>query len=154
LINSAADSKIDKNLIVKLYDAYLLDKRYFKSILCVYLCECKEYDRALKIYPRRNELFGKGTNYLAVNKLTGEDFYYSSRKRQNGKMVPMKNNSRLFLQEERFIKHGLILVDAGKPKRQAIEEARAENPEDTSLILTQANLYLQTKDYETYKTDK
>jgi hypothetical protein len=43
----------------------------------------------------------------------------------------------------------------GKPKRQkAIEEARAENPEDTSLILTQANLYLQTKDYETYKTDK
>jgi hypothetical protein len=35
--------------------------------------------------------------------------------------------------------------------KKAIEEARAENPEDTSLILTQANLYLQTKDYETYK---
>jgi hypothetical protein len=32
--------------------------------------------------------------------------------------------------------------------KKAIEEARA-NPEDTSLILTQANLYLQTKDYET-----
>jgi hypothetical protein len=30
-------------------------------------------------------------------------------------------------------------------------EARAANPEDTSLILTQANLYLQTKDFETYK---
>jgi hypothetical protein len=36
---------------------------------------------------------GKGTNYLAVNKLTGEeDLYYSSRERQNGKMVPMKTN--------------------------------------------------------------
>jgi hypothetical protein len=43
----------------------------------------------------------------------------------------------------------------GKPKRQkAIEEARAENPEDTSLILTQANLYLQTKDMRLIKTDK
>jgi uncharacterized protein HemY len=45
----------------------------------------------------------------------------------------------------------LILVDAGKTEeaKKAIEEAW--NPEDTSLILTQANLYLQTKDYETYK---
>jgi uncharacterized protein HemY len=34
----------------------------------------------------------------------------------------------------------LILVDAGKTEeaKKAIEEARAENPEDTSLILTQA----------------
>jgi hypothetical protein len=39
----------------------------------------------------------------------------------------------------------------GKPKRQkAIEEARAENPEDTTDI-DSSNLYLQTKDYETYK---
>jgi hypothetical protein len=45
----------------------------------------------------------------------------------------------------------LILVDAGKTRGKKAIEARAENPEDTSLILTQANLYLQTKDYETYK---
>jgi hypothetical protein len=46
----------------------------------------------------------------------------------------------------------LILVwGENRRGKKAIEEARAENPEDTSLILTQANLYLQTKDYETYK---
>jgi hypothetical protein len=44
----------------------------------------------------------------------------------------------------------LILVDA-ENRRGKRRLKRAENPEDTSLILTQANLYLQTKDYETYK---
>jgi hypothetical protein len=50
--------------------------------------------------------------------------------------------------EERYKNMALILVDAGKQKRQKRIEELA-NPEDTSLILTQANLYLQTKDYET-----
>jgi hypothetical protein len=37
---------------------------------------------------------------LAVNKLTGEeDLYYSSRKRQNGKMGTMKTNSRGYSKE-------------------------------------------------------
>jgi hypothetical protein len=66
----------------------------------------------------------------------------------------MKTNSRYsFKRGEIYKNMALILVDAGENRRgkKAIEEARAENPEDTSLILTQANLYLQTKDYETYK---
>jgi hypothetical protein len=41
---------------------------------------------------------GKGTNYLAVNKLTGEDLFY--RRRQNGKMVEGYSFKR------GFIKHG------------------------------------------------
>jgi hypothetical protein len=39
----------------------------------------KEYDRA-KIPFKRNELFRKGTNYLAVNKLTGEEDLYQQQK--------------------------------------------------------------------------
>ena len=35
--------------------------------------------------------------------------------------------------------------------KKAVAEARAANPEDKSLILTEANLYLETEDYDTYK---
>lgn len=47
----------------------------------------------------------------------------------------------------------LILVEKGKTEeaKKAIAAARIANPEDTSLILTEANLYLETKDFDTYK---
>jgi hypothetical protein len=42
---------------------------------------------------------------LAVNKLTGEEiFYYSSRKRQNGKMGTMKKTVEVIPSKERDIK--------------------------------------------------
>jgi tetratricopeptide (TPR) repeat protein len=47
----------------------------------------------------------------------------------------------------------LILVEKGKTEeaKKAISEARLANPEDTSLTLTEANLYLETKDFDMYK---
>ncbi|MFV8358570.1 tetratricopeptide repeat protein, partial [Flavobacterium sp. XS1P32] len=47
----------------------------------------------------------------------------------------------------------LILVQKGKTEeaKKAVSDARLANPEDTSLILTEANLYLETKDFDTYK---
>ena len=47
----------------------------------------------------------------------------------------------------------LILVQNGKTEeaKKAIADARKSNPEDDSLILTEANLYLETKDFDTYK---
>ena len=48
----------------------------------------------------------------------------------------------------------LILVQNGKTEqaKKAISDARIADPADTSLILTEANLYLETKDFDTYKT--
>jgi tetratricopeptide (TPR) repeat protein len=165
LINGAiADSKIDKNSdsAKKLYDAYLLDKKdtlnlYYAASTYV---NAKEYDRALKIYQDLKEMnySGKGTNYLAVNKLTGEEDLFTTAAERD-RMVKMGTHEKPTVEVipskrgEIYKNMALILVDAGKTEeaKNAIEEARAENPEDTSLILTQANLYLQTKDYETYK---
>jgi hypothetical protein len=68
----------------------------------------KEYE-SVKIYQdlKKNELFGKGTNYLAVNKLTGgKIFYYSSRKRQNGKMGTHEKPSRGYSFKRGEIKNG------------------------------------------------
>jgi tetratricopeptide (TPR) repeat protein len=165
LINSAiADSKADKNSdgAMKLYDAYLLDKKdtinlYYAASTYI---NAKDYDMAYKLYDELKTLnySGKGTSYLAVNKLTGEeDFYATAQERDKfvklgthekprTEVIPSKKG-------EIYKNMALILVQNGKTEqaKKAISDARIADPADTSLILTEANLYLETKDFDTYK---
>jgi tetratricopeptide (TPR) repeat protein len=165
LINSAiADSKVDKHSesAKKLYDAYLLDKKdtinlYYAASTYV---NSKEYDKALELYDNLKTLnySGKGTSYFAVNKLTTqEDFFTTAQERDRmvklgthekprTEVVPSKRG-------EIYKNMALILVEKGKTEeaKKAISEARLANPEDTSLTLTEANLYLETKDFDMYK---
>lgn len=165
LINAAiADSKIDKHAdsAKKLYDAYLLDKKdtlnlYYAASTYV---NAKNYDEALKLYEELKTLnySGKGTSYLAVNKLTGEeDLFTTSAERDRmvklgthekprTEVIPSKRG-------EIYKNMALILVEKGKTEeaKKAIAAARVANPDDTSLLLTEANLYLETKDFDTYK---
>ncbi|WP_426094435.1 tetratricopeptide repeat protein [Flavobacterium sp. DSR2-3-3] len=165
LINGAiADSKLDKHSdsAKKLSDAYLLDKKdtinlYYAASTYV---NAKEYDKALELYDNLKTLnySGKGTSYFAVNKLTTqEDFFTTAQERDRmvklgthekprTEVVPSKRG-------EIYKNMALILVEKGKTEeaKKAISEARLANPEDTSLTLTEANLYLETKDYEMYK---
>ncbi len=165
LINSAIeDSKIDKHAdsAKKLYDAYLLDKRdtinlYYAASTYV---NAKDYDAALKLYDDLKTLnySGKGTSYFAVNKLTSqEDFFTTATERD--RMVKMGTHEKPRTEAvpskrgEIYKNMALILVEKGKTEeaKKAISEARIANPEDTSLTLTEANLYLETKDFEMYK---
>ena len=165
LINAAiADSKVDKHSdsAKKLYDAYLLDKKdtinlYYAASTYV---NAKEYDKALELYDNLKTLnySGKGTSYFAVNKLTTqEDFFTNVQERDRmvklgthekprTEVIPSKRG-------EIYKNMALILVEKGKTEeaKKAISEARKANPEDTSLTLTEANLYLETKDFEMYK---
>ena len=165
LINSAiADSKVDKHSIAakELYDAYLLDKKdtlnlYYAASTYV---NAKEYDTAYKLYDelKRLNFSGKGTSYFAVNKLTNEEDLYTTAKERDqyvklgthekprNEVIPSKRG-------EIYKNMALILVQNGKIEeaKKAVSDARKANPEDTSLILTEANLYLETKDFETYK---
>lgn len=165
LINSAiADSKADKNSdgAIKLYDAYLLDKKdtinlYYAASTYI---NAKDYDMAYKLYDELKTLnyTGKGTSYIAVNKLTGEeDFYGTAQERDKfvklgthekprTEVIPSKKG-------EIYKNMALILVQNGKTEqaKKAISDARIADPTDTSLILTEANLYLETKDFDTYK---
>jgi tetratricopeptide (TPR) repeat protein len=165
LINSAiADSKADKNSdsAIKLYDAYLLDKKdtinlYYAASTYI---NAKDYDMAYKLYDELKTLnyTGKGTSYLAVNKLTGEeDFYATAQERDKfvklgthekprTEVIPSKKG-------EIYKNMALILVQNGKTEqaKKAISDARIADPTDTSLVLTEANLYLETKDFDTYK---
>jgi tetratricopeptide (TPR) repeat protein len=165
LINGAiADSKIDKHSdsAKKLYDAYLLDRNdtinlYYAASTYI---NAKDYDAALKAYQELNaqKFTGKVTNYFAVNKVNNEEEMFAtlaerdrmvklgSHEKPRNEMIPSKAG-------EIAKNITLILVQNGKTEeaKLAVKEARKSNPEDVSLIMTEANLYLETKDFETYK---
>jgi tetratricopeptide (TPR) repeat protein len=165
LITAAiADSKADKHAAgaSKLYDAYLLDKKdtinlYYAASTYV---NAKEYDKAYNAYDELKKLnySGKGVNYFAVNKVNGEEQLFTTAKERD-QMVKLGTHEKPRTEElpskrgEIYKNMALILVQNGKiaEAKKAVAEARATNPEDTSLILTEANLYLDTKDYDTYK---
>jgi tetratricopeptide (TPR) repeat protein len=165
LMNSAiADTKVDKHVegAKKLYDAYLLDKKdtinlYYAASTYV---NGKDYATALKMYEELKALnySGKGTSYLAMNKLTSQEDLYSTAKERDlavklGTHEKPRTEAIPSKRGEIYKNIALILVQDGKTEeaKKAISDARKANPEDTSLILTEANLYLETKDFETYK---
>jgi tetratricopeptide (TPR) repeat protein len=165
LINSAiADSKESKHSTSasKLYEAYLLDRKdtinlYYAASTYV---NANEYETALTMYNELKKLnySGKGTNYLAVNKLTLEEDLFNTIEERD-RMVKMGTHEQPKTEVipskrgEIYKNMALILVESGKTEeaKKAVAEARKASPDDTSLILTEANLYLETKDFETYK---
>jgi len=165
LLNSAiADTKSDKDLdgAKKLYDAYLLDKKdtinlYYAASTYV---NGKDYATALQCYNELKTLnySGKGTSYLAMNKLTSQEDLFNSAKERDlavklGTHEKPKTEKIPSKRGEIYKNIALILVDQGKTEeaKKAISDARKANPEDSTLLLTEANLYLETKDFETYK---
>ncbi|MFD1605878.1 tetratricopeptide repeat protein [Flavobacterium artemisiae] len=165
LINSAiADSKINKNSegAKKLYDAYLLDKNdtinlYYAASTAV---NGQDFDLALNMYEELKKInySGKGTSYTAFEKGTENEVGFSNAKdrdlavklgtheKPKTEVIPSKRG-------EIYKNLALILVQKGRTEeaKKAISDARKANPEDSSLLLTEANLYLETKDYDTYK---
>jgi len=165
LINAAiADTQANKQAegAKKLYDAYLLDQKdtinlYYAASTYV---NAQDYDAALTAYDELKKLnySGKGTNYLAVSKVSGNQDNFATAKERDQAVklgthekpetenIPSKRG-------EIYKNIALILVQKGRVEdaKKAISDARKSNPDDTSLILTEANLYLDTKDYETYK---
>ena len=165
LINSAiADSKVNKNAegAKKLYDAYLLDKKdtinlYYAASTAV---NAQDFDSALPMYEELKKLnfSGKGTSYTAVNKASGsEDGFNTANERdlavKLGTHEKPKTEAIPSKRGEIYKNLALILVQKGRTEdaKKAVADARKTNPDDSSLILTEANLYLETKDYETYK---
>jgi tetratricopeptide (TPR) repeat protein len=165
LLNSAiADTKVNKQVegAQKLYDAYLLDKKdtinlYYAASTYV---NGKDYATALKMYSELKALnySGKGTSYFAVSKISNkEDLFNTAKERDLAVKLGTHEKPRTepipSKRGEIYKNIALILVDQGKidEAKKAISDARKANPEDNTLLLTEANLYLQTKDYEMYK---
>ncbi|BDU25660.1 MULTISPECIES: tetratricopeptide repeat protein [unclassified Flavobacterium] len=165
LINSAiADTQANKNVegAKKLYDAYALDKNdtinlYYAASTAV---NAQDFDLALPMYEELKKLnySGKGTMYTAVNKASGNDDSFANAKERDmavklGTHEKPKTEAIPSKRGEIYKNLALILVQKGRTEeaKKAIADARKANPDDSSLILTEANLYLETKDFEMYK---
>jgi len=101
---------------------------------------------------------GKGTSYLATSKISNEEVAFNSAKERDlavkiGTHEKPKTETIPSKRGEIYKNIALILVQDGKIEeaKKAVADARKANPEDSSLLLTEANLYLETKDFDTYK---
>nr|WP_294782822.1 tetratricopeptide repeat protein [uncultured Flavobacterium sp.] len=165
LINSAiADTQANKHVegAKKLYEAYALDKKdtinlYYAASTAV---NAQDFDLALPMYEelKKSNYSGKGTLYLALNKATGNEDNFANAKERDmavklGTHEKPKTEPIPSKRGEIYKNLALILVQKGRIEdaKKAISDARKANPDDSSLILTEANLYLDSKDFETYK---
>ncbi len=137
----------------KLYLAYQLENNqdylYFAANSAI---SDKDFDSALKYYLELKEVGYTGvvTEYYATDIETGEQVKMQN-KQQSDLFVKGKSHKDPVekLSESRvpeIVKNiALIYTQKGDTENAlaAIKDARAENPEDVNLILTEANLYIQ-----------
>lgn len=165
LVNSAIEATKANNNVAgaqKLYEAYQLDKNdtinlYYAASTYV---SAKDYDKAMELYGelKRLNYSGKGKEFLAVSKVNGQEVGFASAAERD-RAVKLGTHEKPRTEEipskrgEIYKNMALILVDKGQiaEAKKAVADARTANPDDSSLMLTEANLYLQTKDFDKYK---
>lgn len=145
-----------------LYSIYQLDKKDVENLYYAasYAVNGKDYEAALDYYNQLKTLnySGEGITYVAKNLASGNDDSFKT-KAERDNLVSLKTH--INPREEKtpsrrgeiYKNIALILVEEGKndEAKTAISEARKLNPEDTSLITVEAELYFKIKDFDTYK---
>lgn len=144
---------LDKSDLEKLY--YAANDARYASL----------FDTALEYYQelRTKNFTGESTSYFAKSVVTDKEEYFGNdaeakKNRDNSVKSKLHTNPRdekATSKKPEIIRNiSLILADKGDKKAaiEAIKEARVENPDDISLITTQADLYYDLKDMENYKT--
>jgi tetratricopeptide (TPR) repeat protein len=145
-----------------LYSVYLMDKKDTDKLYYAanYAINAVDYDTALKYY-----------NELIAMKYTGESVIYYAKNLANGieESFPDKASRDNFVRlkthttprDEKIpsklgeIYKNIALIYVSQKKfdeaKSSLTDARAKNPDDVSLIMTEANLYLELKDDAMYK---
>jgi len=130
---------------------------YNASVLAL---QAEDYDGALKYYEELKSInyTGEGTSYLAVNKVNGQEDPFATdaerkaaikigtHEKPRDEKIPSKRG-------EIYKNYASILLNKGRVEeaKKAITDAKVLNPDDTDLILAEANLYYEAKDLVTYK---
>lgn len=164
LVNSAiADQNAQKftEASEKLYTSYDLNK---KDTIHLYYAAAsatngKNYDTALRYYKQLADMnySGAGLEYYAVNNSTGEKEKFNDK---NQRDLYLKSGDYSNPTEEKVPSKraeitkniALIYIQQGETEKglQAIDEAMQENPDDTSLMLAQADIFYQSGDKKKY----
>ena len=165
LINVAVESgnqKKYKEGALLLYAAYELDNADVEKLYYAasYAVNAQEYDTALSYYNelKRLNYSGEGTAYYAKNVLNEQEEFFASKEDRDTKVklklytdpreeaIPSKRG-------EIYKNIALILLQKNETEaaKTALAEARVANPDDTSLTLAEADIYLKLQDFVTYK---
>ena len=144
-----------------LYAVYQLDKKDQEKLFYAasYAVNGQDYVKALDYYNQLKALnyTGEGTVFWAVNKAPGQAETFPTKAQRD---IYIKAGSHEKPRDEKVeSKRGeiykniaLILVQQDKVQEAltAVKDARATDPNDNSLVLTELDLYLKLKDYESY----
>ena len=169
ILNSAVEDGTNKKYdeaAKKLRIVYDLDKTDLEKLYYAasYAVNAQDYDTALAYYEelKSKNYSGEGMAYYAKNLLSEqEDFCGTTAEakteRDNKVKLKVYSNPR---DEKIPSKRGeiykniaLILLQKDKTEqaKAALSDARKANPEDLSLIISEADLYLKLQDFATYK---
>lgn len=169
LLNSAMDQGTKKNYSEAskiLYSIYELDKTDLEKLYYAasYAVNARDFDTALLYYGelKTKNYSGEGIAYYAINILSEkEDFFGTTEQaktdRDNNvkmKMYSSPRDEKIPSKRGEIYKNvALILVQKGKTEeaKSALAEARLANPDDSSLAITEADLYLKLEDFTNYK---
>jgi tetratricopeptide (TPR) repeat protein len=144
------------------YLIYQLDKKDLERlyIAAEYALRAQEYDKAIEYYNELNALkyTGEATTYIAKSKVNDEYNAFSSLSERDLAVKlgthtdpkVEKTPSRRGIIYKNILESYIGKNDISGAKK-AIVDARLANPDDTSLVLAEADLYLKTEDYVTYK---
>ncbi len=157
-----ADAKQYKQASDVLYEIYQLDKSDQDNLFYAasYSANSEDVDKALEYYYelKRLKYTGEQIIYFAFNTTSKIEENFGDNKSLRDLSIKAGSHSKP--REEKipskagivYKNIALILIQKGKVEeaRVAVAEARAANPEDSGLILTEAELYLQIKDYDNY----
>lgn len=157
----AKDSKY-KEASVVLNSIYELDTNDVEKLYYAasYAISSKDYLLALQYYIQLKSInyTGEGEAYYAINKQSQKEESFNTKAERD---IYLKAKSHEKPRDEKipskrpeiFKNIALIYVELGKTAEAkiAIQEARKENPEDVSLIISESDIYLKEKDMVSYK---
>jgi len=144
-----------------LYSVYQLDKKDQDKLYYAasYAVNGLDYDKALSYYYELKKInySGEGTIYWATNKASQKEETFNNKNERDifvktGTHEKPRDEKAESKKGEIYKNIALILVDKGKidEAKAAVSDARKENPNDNSLILTEADLYLKLNDMATF----
>lgn len=134
-----------------------LEKLYFAAN---YAVNSKDYNLSLSYYQllKDKNYTGEGMALYATNSKSQKEESFNTKAERDlylkaGTHEKPRDEKIPSKRPEIFKNIALILVELGKSDeaKLAIQEARKENPDDVSLILSEADLFLKEKDMISYK---
>ena len=164
LINSAVQDQnadMHKKAADKLYTSYTITKMdtsdlYFAASSAV---NGQDYPTALKYYKMLLDMGYKGeaTSYVATNKETGEVQTFSTKNERDlmvkaNQFIKPETKKEESKQAEILRNMTLIYIDLDQTDeaKELLSKARAENPDDTSLMRAEANMAYKLNDLVEY----